>query len=155
MVGALRLRGALQSAAQTCCWGGQPGQDVGPCGRDPTKFRVLGGGAQGAGGARCQAGAAEGREWMGSQALGRGCGWWWGPLASPLCESRVTGPRGGPKSGVPTDQGKAPAASPAESAPQDVPAASSRPGCLGLGWCETPKQGPEWRALSGPQRACC
>ena len=37
-------------------------------------------------------GAAEGRERRGSQASGRGCDWWWGPLAGPLCESRVTGP---------------------------------------------------------------
>lgn len=71
-------------------------------------------------------GASEGRERRGSQALGRGCGWWWGPLASPLCESRVMGPRGGPEVGVPADdQGKVPAASPpAEMTPQEVPAAT-------------------------------
>lgn len=46
-------------------------------------------------------GAAEGRERRGSQASGRGCDWSWGPLAGPLCESRVTGPGVAPSRGSP------------------------------------------------------
>ena len=172
MVGALRLRAALQGAARTRCRENSRGRTrASPCRQDPAKARALGRGGQGAGGAGRQAervqvarsaseedqrlGASEGREQRGSQALGRGCGWWWGPLASPLCESRVMGPRGGPAVGVPADdQGKVPAASPpAEMTPQEVPAATCS--CQGLSGCQTPRQELQGRTPSGPWRACC
>lgn len=160
MVGALQLR-----AVGECSGSRTPAS---PCRQDPAKARALGGGGQGAGGARRQAertqverfaseedqrlGASAGREQRGSQALGRGCGWWWGPLAGPLFESRVMGPRGGPEVGVPADdQGKVPAASPpAEMTPQEVPTATCSRAVGASAGVRPPGRGPRGELRQGP-----
>lgn len=160
MVGALQLR-----AAGECSGSRTPAS---PCRQDPAKARALGGGGQGAGGAGRQAertqverfaseedqrlGASAGREQRGSQALGRGCGWWWGPLAGPLFESRVMGPRGGPEVGVPADdQGKVPAASPpAEMTPQEVPTATCSRDVGASAGVRPPGRGPRGELRQGP-----
>ena len=89
--------------------------------------------------------------------MGRGCGWWWGPLARPLSESRVTtGPgvalsRGSPlmikgrRRPPPLLLKRRPRSSPCHLQAE----------LSGSQLVSDPRAGPQWRTLSGPQRACC